>query len=219
MPSCATGWRESSLQRGGTRQLGKEWGWEGTLGRKSPRPPAGRPLSHSNRPVSVRLPCWLSGGGRGEESPPLPHLLLQGFRESVDVSFPGQVCTVVKGDFPSLALSSFFFTAFSPEKSPQHVNLSWCLLLRRPPVCVPMCGSFPHHLSVRATHVMGQEGTASGTAGVFFHLLRDLTAARTFKGHVVPHRTPQPGEMVMWTLLEHLWAQVPASFCESIRRQ
>ena len=38
-----------------------------------------------------------------------------------------------------------------------------------------MSGSFLRHPSVTATQALDQEGTASGTAGVPFHMVRNLT--------------------------------------------
>lgn len=122
----------------------------------------------------------------------------------------------LQGSPPSLVLSSLFFTDICPLNL-AHLNTSWCLLL----ACSCACG-FSASLSVRAARVTRQEGAALATVHVLFHLVRDPTAARTFRGHGVSHLTwgKGRGQALIWTLLEPLQGQVPHSLlCESTGSQ
>lgn len=72
--------------------------------------------------------------------------------------------------------------------------------------CSSVSGSFLQHPSVRATQVLDQEGTASGTAGVPFHMVRNL---------MMLGLQGSSGATSLWTLLERLQGH----HCESIGQQ
>ena len=108
-------------------------------------------------------------------------------------------------------LSSLYPSCPFSHETPAHLNSCWYLLFRGSEPShawwVLLCVWFLlRHSSVRATQDLDREGTASGTAGVPFHMVRNL---------MMLGLQGSSGVTSLWTLLECLQGDVTVSPLDS----